>query len=157
MINKSIRFSGFVLAGLLIAAPRVQAIPELQLYIEGATYDTGSETWVLTSTSNPIRLWAIGNLTGDGGKGPIYGVKLSLAYDSADSPTFTFTPSTTGGYGGFGDPSTPSAPSYVQTSTLGDSPLLGDGSSLPTHGIYGAGVTWQEFALGARKEVPSQV
>ena len=27
-------------------------------------------------------------------------------------------------------------------------PLLGDGSDLPSHGIFGPGVVWQEFALG---------
>lgn len=118
------------------------AIPELQLYIEGATYDSASETWVANfSSGTPIKLWTIGNI---GAKGTIFDVKLAIAYDSALSPTFTFTPTTANG---ITDPSTPSAPSY-NTSGNGTQPLLGDGSALPSHGIYGAGTAWQEFALG---------
>lgn len=126
------------------------AEPILQLYVEGSTYDTDHESWVFDpSSGDPIRLWVIGNVAGGGGKGTIYDVKLSIVYEDPGSPvSFSLTPSTTGGYNGFVDPSTPQTPTYVKTVTDGSAPLLGDGSSLPSHGVYHAGATWQEFALG---------
>ena len=120
------------------------AIPELQLYIEGATYDTSTETWTI-ETQSAIKLWVIGDI---GAKGSIDGVKLSIAYEAGLTPTFSLLSSTTGGYGSYTDPSTPIAASILQTVTDGSAPILGDGSSLPSHGIYGSGTWWQEFALG---------
>lgn len=130
-----------------VAAPAALAIPLLQLYVEGATYDSGTETWVYTGT-DPIRLWAIGNVAGPGGAGTITDVKLSIAYADGLSPTFALTSSTTGGYLGYTDPSTPGAATFSKTVTDGSAPILGDGSSLPTHGIYGSGTDWTEFLLG---------
>lgn len=44
------------------------ALPLLQLYVEGATYDDTHESWVFEpSGSDPIRLWVIGNVAGSGG------------------------------------------------------------------------------------------
>ena len=62
-----------------------QAIPILQLYIEGSQYDSATESWVLDvgSTGGAFRLRAIANLGQDGSNGlPIRGVKLSAAYPS---------------------------------------------------------------------------
>ena len=40
-------------------------------------------------------------------------------------------------------------PGFIQLVTDGSLPLLGDGSSLPPHGIYNQpDIVWQEFALG---------
>jgi VPDSG-CTERM motif len=152
-MKMSLRFpqagAGLVALSLLLAPPSAQAIPLLQLYIEGATYDSTSETWVANfSSSDTLRLWAIGNVTGPGSKGSIFDVKLALAYDVADSPTITLTPSATGGYGGFTDPSTPGAATFIQTKTDGSVPKLGDGSNLASHGEYGAGTAWSEYGLG---------
>ena len=132
------------LAIVALVAGNAYAIPELQIYIEGATFDALTETWVVNNTGS-LRLWAVANV---GAKGPIDGVKLSAAYSSAYAPTFSITGSTTGGYNGFVDPSAAANPTYVQTVTDGSAPVLGDGSSLPSHGIYGTGTYWQEFALG---------
>jgi hypothetical protein len=136
-------------AGMLeIAATKASAIPLLQLYVEGGTYDPTTETWV-ASGSGPLRLWVIGNVDGPGGKGRIDGVKLSIAYASGSpAPTFVLTSSTTGGYGGYTDPSPAGPATHIQTVTDGSAPVLADGSSLPSHGIFGAGTSWQEFALG---------
>jgi hypothetical protein len=91
----------------------------------------------------------IGNVAGPGGMGTIEDVKLSFVYDDVGSAvTFTLTPSTTGGYNGVADPSTPSAPVHTQTVDDGSTPLLSDGGALASHGVYGAGKEWQEFALG---------
>ncbi len=139
-----------LLANTFVFLPSAMAVPELQLYIKGATYDSASETWVFTpsSPSDTLQLWTIGNISGGGGKGEISNVKLSIAYEATPGVSFTLTSTTTGGYLGFTDPSTPIAPTWNQTSTSGNVPLLGDGSSLPRHGIFGAGVYWQEYLLG---------
>jgi hypothetical protein len=143
-----------VAAVLLLLVPIASATPLLQLYIEGASYDKITETWVYDPAGSSgaggatIRIWAIGNVDGGGGKGTIYDVKLSVAYASDENPGLAFVSSTTGGYGGYSDPSTPSAPAYLQTVTDGSSPIMGDGGRLPTHDIYGSGTTWQEYSLG---------
>lgn len=151
-------FVAFALAlGAALFAGPAAAIPELQLYIEGATYVGGSEeTWVYDGTG-PIRLWAIGNVNGPGGHGPISDVHLSIAYSSAFTPTFTLVSSTTGGYGGYVDPSTPVAAVLEKTVTDGSVPKLSDGSSLPSHGQYGSGVSWQQFSLGSFSLQDSQI
>lgn len=131
-------------AVVLLAGSQAFALPVLQMYVEGATYDTTTKTWVLYSKS-PFRIWAIGDV---GDVGTIEGVKMSVAYLDGLTPTITLTGTTTGGYGGFTDPSTPTNATYVKTVTDGSAPLLGDGSFLPAHDIYGAGTSWQEFSLG---------
>jgi len=135
----------------LMLIPTAGAVPLLQLYVEGSTYDEATESWVLEYTGDPIRLWVIGNVAGPGGQGTIYDTKLAIAYTGPDggvAPVFTIEGSSTGGYGGFTDPSTAVDPVYLQTVTDGSTPTLHDGSSLPTHGVYGEGIHWQEFALG---------
>jgi hypothetical protein len=134
-------------ATLLVALMSVSASaePALQLYLEGATYDQGSDTWV-ASGGDSVRLWTIGAV---GEVGTISNVRLAIAYDSSLTDVdFTLTPSTTGGEGGFTDPSTPGAPTLLQTVTDGSLPQLTGGGSIGNHGEYGDGTTWQEFALG---------
>ena len=159
-VNRSIVY--LVVAGVMfLGASSAQGVPPLQLYLEGATYDTETETWVLVmpgfSGGDPFRLWAMGNVVGPGGHGPIADVRLSVAYEAGPAPTITFTPSTTGGYGGWIDPTTPDVPTYIQTVTDGSAPVLGDGGSLPSHGIFGPGTYWQEFGLGHFGETTSSV
>jgi len=144
------RFQIVVLTAIVAFTGSAWGIPALQLYVEGATYDAATESWVVADGSGgPIRLWCIGNTDGPGSHGDILNVRLAIAYYHADAPvTIGITPSTTGGYGGFTDPSTPSGATLIQTVTDGSVPQLSDGGDLPSHGIYGAGVDWQEFALG---------
>ena len=142
----------FLALGVMLAwVPAVEAVPLLQLYVEGGTYDETTESWVVDYTGDPIRLWVIGNVAGPGGRGTIYDAKLAIAYNTPESgpaPVVTIDGSSTGGYGGFTDPSTADDPPYLRTVTDGSTPVLYDGSSLPSHGIYGQGTDWQEFALG---------
>lgn len=119
----------------------------------GGTYNEQTESWVLTpegsSSGEPFRLWTIGNVNGEGGKGPIYDVKLAVAYESGlGDLDIQLDAVTTDGFGNFFDPSTPIAPMRIQLNTSGDTPTMGDGKPLPGHGIYGNGIDWQEFALG---------
>ncbi len=126
----------------LLSTP-VFSAPILQLYLEGGTYNETTESWEVFDDN--LSLWAIGITD----FGSIKDVRLSIAYDSLYSPLISLTPSTTDGFGGVPDPSTPTGTgSLIQTVTDGSAPLLGDGSSLPTHGIYGEDTTWQEFDLG---------
>src|SRR5688572_16010387 len=123
------------LAALIPGAYSAKAVPILQLYAEGAVYDTTTETWVSQiSAGGVIRLWTIGNVNGPGGAGTISNVRLSIAYDMGDTPSISMASSTTAGYNGVADPSTPVTPTYLQTRTDGSVPLLSDGSSLPSHG-----------------------
>ena len=151
-----------VVVGAFLGGSTAQAVPVLQLYLEGATYDTATETWVLvppdSSSGEPFRLWTLGNISGPGGHGPLADVRLSVSYEAvAVAPTITLTPSTTGGYGGWLDPTTPIAPTYLQTVTDGSVPVLGDGGNLPSHGQFGPGMHWQEFSLGDFNETGSSV
>jgi len=142
-----------VCAGAL-SAGTASAAPILQLYIEGASYDTQSESWYVPTNSN-FTLWAIGNLEGPGGSGglAITNVRLAAVYDTpatGQEVTITITPTTigvAGSYGGFTDPSAPGTATWLQTVSDGSTPLLGDHRHLPNHGEYGQGRVWQEFAL----------
>jgi hypothetical protein len=114
----------------------------LQLYIDGATYDTVSETWVTPSTS--FDLWVLG-------VSPVSDVKISIAYMTGESGSITLAPTTAGDFdGNLGDDdtSTPGAPVLSYSSADGEIPVRGDLTSLPTHGIFGPGVSFLEFNLG---------
>lgn len=143
--------ASLVVAGLSMGS--AWAVPVLQLYVEGATYDSDSESWV-TSGQNTIRLWAIGNTDF---KGTIYDVKLAVAFDKQFEDTFSISvsPTTVGGsgtYGVFTDTTTPQAPTtdgvihYVSNDDL---PKLTGGATLPPHGVYADDDTaWTEYKLG---------
>jgi hypothetical protein len=142
------------LASLSAAAPgSAFALPVLQVYIEGGTYDNTTDTWTLdtagTGSGGTARVWVIGNVSGEGGKGAISDVNMVISYDAQiGTPGVTLSGSTTGGYGGVTDPSTAADGSHVQTVSDGSSPTFSDGSDLPSHGVFGSGREWQQFALG---------
>jgi hypothetical protein len=131
--------------GLIGLGDNAFAIPTLQIYIEGATYDALTETWVIT-TANPFKLWVIGDV---GKYGPVYGIKLSAAVSSAEisggNIALTSTTTTL-----ITDPSTPSNPSPTTNFPSGDGaiPVRGDGTSLPTHGVYRPGTSFFEWYIG---------
>jgi hypothetical protein len=133
---------GLAFGLLLGGATAASAVPTLQLYIDGATYDPISETWVTTATS--FDLWVLG-------VSPVEDVKLSVAFMTGEAGSISFTPTTAGDFDGVlgdDDPSTPAAPVFVQTSADGAVPIQGDGTPLATHGIYGPGVSFLEYNLG---------
>jgi hypothetical protein len=121
-------------------AASAQAIPVLQLYIDGAAYDSSTETWV--SGSNTFNLWVIGDVSA---KGSIFDVQLAAAFKTGETGTITLTPTTAASVI---DPSTPSTPTPRSSGGSNTQPTLGDGSLLPAHGIYGPGTSWQSFSLG---------
>lgn len=135
----------FLAVGLVIAfSSPVWAIPSLQLYIEGATYDEATETWVADSPQ-PFKLWVIGDVEK---YGAMEDVKLSAAVATSESGAITLTPATTSLVA---DPSTPSTPISTSNSPSPDGalPLYKDGKKqLPSHGIYGPGTKFYEWILG---------
>ncbi|MSP66683.1 MAG: hypothetical protein EXQ96_01000 [Alphaproteobacteria bacterium] len=58
--------AGAVFAAALLAATPAHAIPKMQLFVEGATYDTDSETWIGSpDETGLLRLWVILAADGD--------------------------------------------------------------------------------------------
>lgn len=144
------------IVGLLLASTGRSALayPILQLYLEGGTYDYSTQSWYLeppgSSSGAPFRLWVIGNTSW---KGTVDDVRLSMAYyagyrtDDRDL-LVTLIPTTTGGLHGFTDPSVPDPPMFLRNGEAGTVPLLGDGTPLPAHGIFGPNTVWKEWLLG---------
>lgn len=121
------------------------SIQALQLYVEGATYDSDSESW-LTGSSD-ITLWVIGNT---GHYGPIMDVQLTAAFltSEAGSGSISITSTNTGL---LTDPSTPNSPTLNTEPGVGDDgtiPVMSDGNPLPTQGIYGQGTSFAQWNLG---------
>ena len=139
------------LSALLAAAGNARAEPILQLYLEGGVYDTATESWYIappgSSAGLPFRLWVIGNTKQ---AGIIHDVRLSMAYSSEYRTgerdlAVSLSPSAATL---ISDPSVPTAPTFIQYGAAGTVPLLGDGSPLPAHGVFGANTVWQEWLLG---------
>jgi hypothetical protein len=135
-----------VVAALVLPTTNALAIPSLQLYIEDATYDEGTETWTFTSDGS-FTLWVIGDV---GHVGSILDVKLAAAAATEEilsGGTVTLTPTTADG---IIDPSTSLLPVLTGNAPSADGaiPMLGDGSSLGSHGIYGSGTSFFEWTLG---------
>jgi hypothetical protein len=150
-----------VLAALIaaVAPDPAGAIPALQLYIEGANYDSTTQSWVFVGDIGV--LWVLGNV---GQVGPITDVRLTAAFPSGLTGTIslTGTTATSGMLPAPGDPSQPPDPPPVPdpssafspdspcgpNGTDGTIPCMSDSKTLPSHGQYGAGIQWREFDLG---------
>ena len=125
------------------------AIPNLQIYIPGATYDNATETWIINSYQ--YQLWVIGAQLN------VYDVKIALAFptneigsidvawlnpSNADYGTGTVNSLNLNESGAMSytayqasyasvDPD-PSTYGFGENST----PQMGDGSDLPPHGVF---------------------
>lgn len=135
------------LASLVVAVAgmsKVAAIPALQLYIEGATYDPNKETWVILEPK--FTLWVIGNVQQFG---TIYNVNLAAAVKSNETGEIKLTP-TLATISAVQDQNKPSDPIPTTNfpSSDGAVPKMGNGRDLPSHGIYGPGVKFYEWSLG---------
>jgi hypothetical protein len=131
------------LIGVMAWTAPALAIPELQLYIEGATYDNSTQTWV-TNSSN-FKLWVVGDVSK---KGTILDVHIAAAFltSEAGNGTISLTRSTTSLVT---DPSLASIPVLnLSKGADGTIPVMDDGRQLPQHGTYGAGVSWNQFDIG---------
>lgn len=130
---RGLRWSALLLAlsltavlGATLAVTPANAVPTLQIYIEGATYDTGTQTWVIHSDDFYVDV--IGAV--DPGQ-TLTGVQLVAALvpstTSTSSGTVTMTPV------GFN--------AGAQTGWSSGTPVMTDGQDLPGHGIYPAPFT----------------
>jgi len=134
-VNQMKRFSPLVAAaGLMMLASAAHAVPALQLYIDGATYDSVNETWLVTS--NSFDLWVLGDT---GGSGNIYGVNLVASGYGAG--TVSITPTTTANPLAGADPSTPVAPIDYGKMSTSDALTFFAGTAI-TQGV----TTHDEFA-----------
>lgn len=129
--------------GVLATAQQAQAVPLLQLYVEGGTYVSGAEeSWTLSlNAGESFKVWAVSN------GGDVSNVKLSIAsttlFDNDDVQIVgsTATPSA------FNDTSTSATPTFSDVSIGGSG---GTNPPIPAHGIFNqtGPVYWQEFSLG---------
>ncbi len=150
---KRIALGIIVLCISLVFSNTAFAYPALQLYIEGSTYDTATQTWVIDSSN--FKLLVLGDVGHDG---DIFDVKLTAAHLTGETGTITFTP-TTATATLLTDPTPSSNPAVYSAllDTVGTIPLDGDGKLLPSHSIYGAGTTWTGYTLGNFTETNSQI
>lgn len=133
-LNKFLTTASATVFGALVSTSAM-AVPSLQLFIEGADYETVAEngndpqTWAELGTTS-FRLWVLGDTSAT------YRIRDVMFVASFNSnltpPTLTFNPTTTSvALSGFEDPSTPGAPTgptaVFDIDTLlpppGDSPL----------------------------------
>lgn len=148
-----------VMIGILLGfSLESSAIPNLQIYIPGATYDTATETWVINSYD--YQLWVIGAHL------EVNDVKITAAFptDENGSIHVTWLDPSSSDYGGteypnistvtFIDPDlvthdtnrlsyeayrTSYATSNPNPATYGfgsGTPLDGDGAQIPSHGVF---------------------
>src|SRR5262245_11509704 len=77
-----------VLATCLLGSSTAQALPNLQIYVDGATWDAGTQTWVISSPT--FKLWVIsdGSIVND--------VKLVAAFNTGEAGSIAISGSTTG-------------------------------------------------------------
>ncbi len=126
-------------AMLALAFTNVYAIPSLQVYVEGGTYDAVSETWVVENT-NSVTIWVVGDTDAPGPKPDgIYDVTLVLSTIGGDLGSVSLTSATAVGVT---DPSVP-IDAILGLGGAGGHPELAD------HGIFNMpGILWQEYGLG---------
>ncbi len=123
-----------LIAIVIIVIPNLAlAVPKLQLYIPGATYDTNTETWMYPGFE--YDLWAIGadNVENQ----TIWDVTLAAAVKSDQTGTITIRPYLTEEILG-----EPLVGAFVEDGI----PVKSDGKKLPTHDIYPS--DFWEYQLG---------
>lgn len=121
------------------------AVPNLQIYIPGATYDQESETWVINSYD--YDLWVVGaSNNANQGDLIIQDVKIALAVPDNENgqidirwldtqgPQVTLTESDSISYNGI---NTTYLEDFTSFSFAENTyPLLGSGKELPPHGVF---------------------
>lgn len=119
-LKKLLMTASATVFGALVSTSAM-AVPNLQLFIEGADYEDGAEntsnppdedTWAKLGTDS-FRLWVIGDITvgNPNVQNRIRDVTFVASFLDTLSPTLTFTPTTTSlALSGFSDSSIPVAP-----------------------------------------------
>lgn len=120
----------------LLAAPSLMAVPALQLYIEGATYDDVTDTWV-TSSSN-FTLWVVASHLDKKNNGTLYDIGFSAALGEGVDPasgSMTVTPTSPTA----GPPTTYNGGDFIWGTPPPSDPM-------PAHGIFPASYVTQHVA-----------
>ena len=155
MLKNIVRLFIVAIAALVLSAGSAQAIPKLQIYIPGATYDTETQTWVINSYD--YDLWVIG------AHETIYDVKIALAVPTGEDGTINITwnqGKLVDNDGEIVDGEIVKEPFFQETldetidyltnpyiSFVEDgTPTMGDGTSLPPHGVFPT--SYYEYFLG---------
>lgn len=150
MLKNIVRLFIVAIAVLVLSAGSAQAIPKLQIYIPGATYDQETETWVICSYN--YDLWVIG------AHETIYDVKIALAVPTGEDGIIDITWERRelvddNGVTVKGSPLqetldetlnylTDPYISFVEDGT----PTMGNGDELPPHGVFPT--SYYEYFLG---------
>lgn len=138
--HQRIRIGFAALALTVLWGASAQAVPILQLFIEGSKYDADTETWVTTARN--FKLLVIGNTS----PGSILDVQLAAAYVTGETGSITIRPTRTSL---FEDPSMAAIPLLnTHVGADGTIPLMNDGHLLPNHTIYGPGSSFLQWGLG---------
>ena len=129
-----------LLTALLV--PAAFAVPNLQVYIPGGTYNSGSQTWITNSQS--FEIWVIASNL-DQLSGPIYDITLTAALGqgvAAEDGALSITP-----FGG-------SAHSFMASEYLyGNPPADGsDAGAIPNHGVFPT--NYVEFLCAGQTSTP---
>ena len=111
-MKKYIAISFLIITAFCGIVKPAEAVPALQLYVEGAIFDSLTETWIFSSLAD-FDLQVIG------ANNAIEDVYLAIAVPTGETGTITVN-------------STAIGPFVFGT------PITGDGTYLPSHGIYPA-------------------
>ncbi len=133
---KSIKviFLSFLVIGISICfSPLSWAVPSLQLYIPGATYDSVTETWIYPGVEYDF--WAVG--ADSDPDVTILDVKLAASVKDDQTGSISIQPILDDGTLGN---------ALIGVFFEGSIPVKGDGKELPTHGIYPS--DYYQFSLG---------
>lgn len=149
MIKRAYKYLALITLVILSLGTSAWAIPNLQIYIPGAEYDTATETWIINSYN--YELWVIGAHLN------VRDVKIALAVPTdgdgtidvkwlqgqlidgghvVKEPYFSETLDETVDYSG--DP-------YISFCDYGI-PTMGNGKALPPHGVFPT--SYYEYFIG---------
>jgi len=127
---------------LAVALSPACAVPALQLYIPGATWDADTQTWVTTDTD--FDLWVVGCNSAFGGTETINDVFLAAALmpqgsTNTGAGTITITPVLPpyAAYPPYApEPSVTAFGAGGQSGWFYGTPTMGNGQPLPPHDVY---------------------
>jgi|GEM_PF-5590092 len=134
------------------------AIPDLQLYIEGATYgDMGQDHDTWFSNANPFTLWVLGQtkLNRNAGIVPITDVTLVVTYPTGEVGSLFFTPTTAdSSYNTYigQDPGIPTISGPVGSGNWPDNSI-----PLPNHFPIKDGYSYFLYSISSFTQADSQV
>ncbi|MDD5153222.1 MAG: choice-of-anchor N protein [Desulfovibrionales bacterium] len=150
MIKRAYKYLALITLVILSLGTSAWAVPNLQIYIPGAEYDTATETWIIYSYD--YDLWVVGaNLN-------IYDIKFAAAVSTNENGTIDVTwlkGQLIDDYGTvvkepyysetLDETADYSADPYISFYDYG-TPVMGDGAELPPHGVFPT--SYYEYLIG---------